>query len=81
MVRLAIKFQPTAAKDYAGTLTITSDASGTPVATIALHGRGVIAGETSGGCCQAGGSANAPIVLVIVLVLRRRRRPRSTMAA
>src|SRR5690606_19238926 len=54
MVRLAITFRPPEPGVYDGTLTIISDASGLPMAEIALHGRGVIkpAGET-GGCCQS----------------------------
>lgn len=75
MIRLAITFAPATAGTYDGTLTILSDASGQPMAAIALHGRGVAdAAEETGGCCQTG-SHNAPLGLaVMALLLRRRRR-------
>lgn len=76
MIRLAITFRPTMAGTYAGTLTIVSDASGQPMAAIALSGRGVAdAADESGGCCQSGGQTNAPLALLLLsLLLRRRRR-------
>jgi hypothetical protein len=75
MIRLAITFQPPIVGVYDGALTIISDASGQPMAVIALHGRGVIDGaDESGGCCQAGGEQNAPLAVVLLLLFARRRR-------
>jgi hypothetical protein len=59
---------------YDGTLTILSDASGLPMATIALNGRGIVAGaDEGGGCCQSGGRSNGWLALVVLALLRRRR--------
>ncbi len=73
MIRLAITFKPVAERTYDGSLTILSDASATPMATIALHGRG-FAAEAQGGCCDSGRPSSTPLALgVLLLVLRRRR--------
>lgn len=78
MIRLAITFRPTRAGVYDGTLTIESDATGQPMAVIAMHGRGIVApADEAGGCCDSGARrpANLPLVLlVLALVLRRKRR-------
>jgi large repetitive protein len=71
-IRIAITFRPAAGTTYDGALVIANDAS-TPMAQVALHGRGIAAVET-GGCCQGGPSSNAPLALCLLLVLRRRRR-------
>ncbi len=75
MIRLAIIFDPPVVGVYDGTLTILSDASGQPMATIDLHGRGVVdSADESGGCCQANGRGHAPLALTVLLLLVRRRR-------
>jgi hypothetical protein len=74
MIRIAITFHPMQAGVYDGTLTILSDASGLPMATIALNGRGIVAGaDEGGGCCQSGGRSNGWLALVVLALLRRRR--------
>ncbi len=75
MIRIAITFRPEMAGVFDGTLTILSDASGRPMAEIALHGRGIVAGgEEGGGCCQSGGRSNGWLALLLLVMMRRRRR-------
>jgi hypothetical protein len=76
MIRLAVTFKPDAARTFDGSLTILSDASATPMATIALHGRG-FAAEQQGGCCDSGRPTSAPLALGVLLLVIRRRRPRA----
>ena len=74
MIRIAITFRPQQAGVYDGTLTILSDASGLPMAEIALNGRGIVAGaDEGGGCCQSGGRSNGWLALLVFALLRRRR--------
>jgi hypothetical protein len=74
MIRLAITFHPEDAGTYEGTLTIVSNASGQPMAVIALSGRGVVeASSEGGGCCETGDSRSSLLALLVLgLVVRRR---------
>lgn len=72
-IRLAITFRPVAERTYDGALTILSDASATPMATVTLHGRG-FAAEQQGGCCDSGRPSTAPLALCVLLLVIRRRR-------
>jgi hypothetical protein len=80
MIRLAVTFKPNAARTFDGSLTIVSDASATPMATVALHGRG-FAAEQQGGCCDSGRPTSAPLALGVLLLVIRRRRPRARATA
>jgi hypothetical protein len=76
MIRLAVTFKPDGPRTFDGSLTVVSDASATPMATIALHGRGFMA-EQQGGCCDSGRPTSAPLAMGILLLVIRRRRPRA----
>jgi hypothetical protein len=80
MIRLAVTFKPNAARTFDGALTIVSDASATPMASIALHGRG-FAAEQQGGCCDSGRPTSAPLALGVLFLVGRRRRPRARATA
>jgi hypothetical protein len=80
MIRLAVTFKPTSERTYDGTLVILSDASATPMATVALHGRG-FAAEQQGGCCDSGRPSSAPLALCVLVLVIRRRRPRADVTA
>lgn len=74
MIRLAIRFRPTRAGTYEGTLTIVSDASGLPMATISIAGRGVVeASGEGGGCCETGSARHSWLALLVLGLLVRRR--------
>jgi hypothetical protein len=78
VIRLAVTFRPTEIEDYTATLVIVSDASATPMAEVALHGRGISAfGVETGGCCDSGRSSSAPLAAVVVILACRRRSRRS----
>jgi MYXO-CTERM domain-containing protein len=74
---LAVLFRPQTIGMFSGTLTIMSDASSTPMAQLAMSGRGIAdPTEQAGGCCQANRDASGSFALagLVGLVLRRRRR-------
>lgn len=82
MIRLAIRFHPTDAGTYDGTLTIVSDASGLPMATISLSGRGVVeASGEGGGCCETGSARQSWLALLVLGLLVRRRHRRTVETA
>jgi hypothetical protein len=78
MIRLAITFRPTRAGVYSGTITIVSDASGQPMAVIAMQGRAMtIAADEGGGCCDTGArrpASSVPLALLVLALLMRRKR-------